>query len=150
MRTITQCRMLGANRHWQGLLLISPLLLGQPTLAEPCLTQETLAVVQRRLGEIPAAVFLAGTGLGLCNSGPSYNSQLSIQRIDELSTQAAMNPEELSCPSSTQVAAAPQGFNLAPEAAGYSIASGPTKVCSCTRYKEALREAQSALRSLSQ
>lgn len=134
-----------------SLLLVSPILGSRQALAEPCLTQETLAVVQSRLGDIPTAVFLAGTGLGLCNPGPSYESQSSIQRIDELSAQAAMNPEELSCPSSPQVATGPLRFNLlVPEAAGYSTASGPTKVCNCTKFKEALREAQAALRSRSQ
>jgi hypothetical protein len=141
--------MLRAMRTLQSLLLISPVLLGQPALAEPCLTQETLAVVQRRLGEVPASVFLAGTGLGLCNPGPSYDSQLRIQRINQLTNQAEMNPEQLSCPSSPQAASAPSGFSLTPEAA-YPTASGASKVCSCTRYKEALREAQAALRSRSQ
>lgn len=128
-----------------GLLILCLDFLAQPAVADPCLSREAVDVIQRRLGQVGALAFAAGTGLSLCSEGSS-ELEISLQRIDELSSSAEMHPEQLSCPASANVATERGVFHLVPQAAGFS--SGPTKSCSCSEYKDALREAQSALRRL--
>jgi hypothetical protein len=134
-----------------GCLLTSTWCWDQPAKAEPCLTQETLAFVQQRIGGASTDIFLLTTGLGLCQTGSNDDARLSLQRIEELSTEAAMNPEELACPPlSAQTATALQGGRfLVPEASN-PVASASTRTCTCARQNEALRLAQEALRRRAQ
>lgn len=127
--------------------MISSTLLAQPALADPCLSSETLALIEKKLGQVGALAFVAGTGLNLC-SNESSEFQQSLQRISELSASAESYPELISCPSSAGVSTQSEDLNLAPNEAGYS--TGPTKTCSCSQYKVALREAQAALRKLAE
>jgi hypothetical protein len=130
---------------WLGLFITSFVAMSQPAAAEPCLSREAMELINLRLGQLGALAFSTGTGLGLCSSD-SLGVEQSVQRIDELSASAEMSLEQLSCPSSDHVATGSGSFHLVPQAAGFS--SGPTKTCSCSQYKEALREARAALRSL--
>ncbi|KEF42525.1 MAG: hypothetical protein ER33_05605 [Cyanobium sp. CACIAM 14] len=136
------------KRWCQGSLLAASVLLARPAFAEPCLTAETLAWIQSRLGEMAAAAFLAGTGLSLCGPVTSDAMPSSLQRIDELSAEDAMNPEQIACPPSSGLAMQRQG--LIPEAGGSLSSSASTKICTCPKLREALRVAQEALRSRGQ
>lgn len=132
------------SAHCLSLLAISSTVLAQPSVADPCLSSETLAHIQRRLGQVGAIAFVAGTGLGLC-SNESSEFQQSLKQISDLNASADINPEQISCPSSSSAATQADGFYLVPNAA---YPSGTTKTCSCSQYKEALKVAQDTLRRL--
>jgi len=132
-----------------GFLIVALGAFPLPAVADPCLSRETIEHIQRRLGQVGALAFAAGTGLGLCQDDYSgarqYEILQSVQRVDQLSASADMYTEQLSCPSSASTSSGSGGFNLVP---GEVYGSGPTKNCSCSQYRQALREAQAALRRL--
>lgn len=140
----------GISAACAGLLLVaSSALFPLPAAAYPCLSRETIEHIQRTLGQVGALAFAAGTGLGLCqddySGGRQYEILQSVQRVDQLSASAEMYAEQLSCPSSASMSSGSGPFNLVP---GEAYGSGATKTCSCSQYRQALIEAQAALRRL--